>query len=306
MSKFIYYTEEEIEQASQVDLVALLRSQHEKLKKSGSEFEWRDGYAKVTVRGNEWYHQYEEVGGDAISFVQRFYNKTFPEAVEYLLGGNRAIVPITKSGKQQKEKAEFELPPKNDNMRRVYAYLLNRRMIDKEVLYAFVKAGMIYESADYHNVVFVGFNKAGNIVHAHKRSTGQNSTYKGNATGVMPEYSFHWHGTDENLYLFEAPIDMLSYITMHKDGWRKQSYAACCGVADMVMFQMMEDNPNIKKVYLCLDNDEGGLKAIKRISEKLKEQEIPYEILLPVQKDWNQDLTEPKECEEESWAISQC
>lgn len=208
MSKFIYFTEEEIEQASQVDLVALLRDQHEKLKKSGSEFEWRDGYAKVTVRGNEWYHQYEEIGGDTISFVQRFYNKSFPEAVEYLLGGNRAIVPMTKSGKQQKEKAEFELPPRNDNMRRVYA---------------------------------------------HKRSIGQNSTYKGNATGVTPEYSFHWHGTGENLYLFEAPIDMLSCITMHKDGWRKQSYAACCGVADMVMFQMMEDNPNIKKVYLCLD-----------------------------------------------------
>ena len=306
MSPYIHYTDEEIERAAHTDLVQFLRDNHETLKRSGSEYEWRDGYAKVTVRGHKWYHQYEEQGGDAISFIQRYYNKTFPEAMEFLLGEDRATVPVSKSEKQQKEKNPFNPPPKNDNMRRVYAYLLNRRKIDREVLYAFVHAGMIYESADYHNAVFVGFDKDGKAVHAHKRSTTSESTYRGNAEGVAPEYSFHWHGTGENLYVFEAPIDMLSYITMHKNGWRWQSYAACCGVADMVMFQMMQENPNIKKVFLCLDNDEGGRKATKRIAAKLMEKGIPYEILLPVQKDWNQDLTEPKESEEETWAMSQC
>ena len=305
MSSYIHYTEEEIERAAHTDLVQLLRSEHEKLKRSGSEYEWRDGYGKVTVRGHKWYHQYEEKGGDAISFVQRYFNKTFPEAVAFLLGEDRAIVLVSKADKEQKEKRPLEMPPKNDNMRRVYAYLLNRRKIDREVLYTFVYAGMIYESADYHNIVFVGFDKDGRAAHAHKRSTASGSTYRGNAVGVAPEYSFHWHGTGENLYVFEAPIDMLSYITMHKDDWRTESYAACCGVADMVMFQMLKENPNIKKVFLCLDNDEGGFKATKRISEKLKEQGIPYEILMPARKDWNQDLTEPKEGEDESWTMSQ-
>lgn len=273
----------------------LLRGQYQELKRSGSEFEWRDGSGKVTIRGNEWYHQYEKVGGDAISFVRRFYDKTFPEAMDFLLGENRVVIAVSRSEKEKKEKPPFVLPHKNDNMRRVYAYLVNTRKIDREVLYAFVHAGMIYESADYHNAVFVGFDKDMKPIHAHKRGTTLGSSFKGNVAGGIPEYSFHWHGTGEKLYLFEAPINMLSYITMHKDGWRSQSYAACCGVADMVLFQMLKENPYIKMVYLCLDHDEAGLKAIKRISGKLEEQGIPYEVQLPVQKDWNKDLTELEE-----------
>ena len=34
------------------------------------------------------------------------------------------------------------------------------------------------------------------------------STYKGNAENCDPRYSFHWTGTDNTLYLFEAPIDL--------------------------------------------------------------------------------------------------
>ena len=298
MSTYIHFTEEQKEQARQTDLVELLRSQGEKLKPSGHEYEWRDGSAKVTVRGNLWFHQYEEVGGDAIDFVRRFYNKSYPEAMQYLLGGcsGRLVVspPI-----QKEPPPPFELPPKNDNMRRVYAYLLNKRGIDRDVLYAFVHAGMIYESAEYHNAIFVGFDKNGKAVHAHKRGTGSESSYKGNVASGIPENSFHWTGKSDKLYLFEAPIDMLSFISMNKDGWREHSYAACCGVADRVLFQMLSDNPNIKTVCLCLDNDEAGHKANKRISDKLFTQGIQTEILVPCHKDWNEDLLYPEESEDE-------
>lgn len=87
MSNYIHFTEEQKARARQTDLAELLRGQGEQLKRSGKEYEWRDGGAKVTVRGNLWYHQYEQVGGDAIDFVRRFYHKSYPEAVEYLLDG---------------------------------------------------------------------------------------------------------------------------------------------------------------------------------------------------------------------------
>ena len=86
-TKYIHFTEQQKEQARQTDIAELLRSQGETLRRSGSEYEWRSGSEKVTVRGNLWFHQYEEVGGDAIDFVRRFYNKDYPEAMEYLLGG---------------------------------------------------------------------------------------------------------------------------------------------------------------------------------------------------------------------------
>jgi len=289
MSTYIHFTDEQKEQARQTDLVSLLESQGETLKRSGKEFEWKDGSQKVTIRGNLWFHQYDREGGDAIDFVRRFYNKSYPEAMEYLLSGSSGTL-IT-SPPVIKEIKPFELPPKNDNMRRVYAYLIKHRGIDSEGLSAFVKAGMIYESAEYHNAVFVGFDKNGNPRHAHKRGTGQASSFKGNIDSCIPEYSFHWNGRSDRLYLFEAPIDMLSFISMHKDGWKNHSYAACCGVSDRVMWQMLKDNSNINSVCLCLDNDEAGQLANKRISEKLTKKGIQSEILVPIHKDWNEDLT---------------
>lgn len=288
MSTYIHFTDEQKEQARQTDLVSLLKYQGETLKRSGSEYEWKDGSQKVTIRGNLWFHQYDREGGDAIDFVRRFYHKDYPEAVEYLLGSGSGILtaspPVVKEGKP------FELPPRNDNMRRVYAYLLNRRGLDRDVVSAFVHRQMIYESEKFHNAVFVGYDKDGIPRHAHKRGTGVESTYKGNADGSIPEYSFHWTGSDEKLFLFEAPIDLLSFLSMHKENWKSHSYAAACSVSDRVLFQMLKDNPNIQKVYLCMDNDEAGQNADKRIAEKLSEQKTPYEILVPIRKDWNENL----------------
>lgn len=288
MSQYIHFTEQQKTQARQTDIAELLRSQGETLKRSGSESEWMDGGQKVTIRGNLWYHQYEQVGGDAVDFVRRFYNKSYPEAMEYLLGGSGGTLAVSPS--VQKEEKPFVLPPKNDNMRRVFAYLLNCRGIDREVLYAFVHKGMIYESADYHNAVFVGFDSNGKPKHAHKRGTGSESSYKGNVSGSHPEFSFHWSGQSDTLYLFEAPIDMLSFISMQKEGWRQHSYAASCSVSDRVLFQTLKDNPNIRQVVLCLDSDEPGQTAAKRIADKLFVQGTASEILVPVHKDWNEDL----------------
>lgn len=214
-TEYIHFTEEQKQQARQTDLVALLQSQGEHLKRSGKEYVWRDGSDKVTVRGNLWFHQYERIGGDAVDFVRRFYNMDFPQAVNFLLGNNGGALPQAEPVKREPPKP-FTLPLKNDNMRRVYAYLLNRRGIDREVLSAFVHKGMIYESADYHNAVFVGYDEHGIARHAHKRGTGSESTYKGNAESCDPRYSFHWTGTDNALYLFEAPIDMLDMTEIDK------------------------------------------------------------------------------------------
>lgn len=288
-TEYIHFTAEQKEAARQTDLVALLQSQGERLKRSGKEYVWRDGSEKVTVRGNLWFHQYERIGGDAVDFVRRFYNMDFPQAVNFLLGNNGGALPQAEPVKREPPKP-FTLPPQNDNMRRVYAYLLNHRGIDREVLSAFVHKGMIYESADYHNAVFVGYDEKGIACHAHKRGTGSESTYKGNAESCNPRYSFHWTGKNNTLYLFEAPIDMLSFISLHKENWRSHSYAAACCVGDQVLFQMLKANPNIDTVCLCMDNDTAGQAANKRISDKLFIQGIKHEVLVPEFKDWNDDL----------------
>ena len=106
----------------------------------------------------------------------------------------------------------------------------------------------------------------------------------------IPEYSFHWHGESGRLYLFEAPIDMLSFITLHPENWQSQSYAAACSVSDRVLMQMLKDDPSLQKVFLCLDNDKAGHDAAARMMEKLSTMGIQSGILVPTHKDWNEDL----------------
>ena len=288
MSKYISFTKEQREQARRTDLANFLVSRGEKVKKSGSEYEWFDGSQKVTIRGHLWYHQYEQKGGDAVDFVRRFYNKDYAEAVEMLL--NNCGGQIITSPPIEKEHKPFELPPRNDRMSRVFSYLLLTRGIDKDVLYEFVRRKMIYESSDFHNAVFVGYDSSGKPRHAHKRGTVTSNPYKGNVAGSQPEFSFHWHGTSDKMFLFEAPIDMLSYISMHKENWQEHSYAASCSVSDRVLFQCLKYNPNIKNVFLCFDNDEAGQTANKRIADKLNSMNIKSEILIPIHKDWNEDI----------------
>lgn len=316
ISNYIHFTKEQREQARRTNLANFLISHGEKVKKSGSEYEWLDGSQKVTIRGYLWYHQYEQKGGDAIDFVRRFYNKDYAEAVEMLLNGNGGQIII--SLPIEKEHKPFELPPRYDRMSRVFSYLLLTRGIDKDVLFEFVGQKMIYESADFHNAVFVGYDSSGKPRHAHKRGTVTNNPYKGNVAGSQPEFSFHWHGTSDKMFLFEAPIDMLSYISMQKAKdlqkvltrenelkynktlerelavaacrWKNHSYAASCSVSDRVLFQCLKDNPNIKNVFLCFDNDEAGQTANKRIADKLNSMNIKSEILIPIHKDWNEDI----------------
>lgn len=117
ISNYIHFTKEQREQARCTDLAQFLISHGEKIRKSGSEYEWLDGSQKVTIRGHLWYHQYEQKGGDAVDFVRRFYNEDYAEAVEMLL--NNCGGQIITSPSIEKSHKPFELPPRNDRMSRV-------------------------------------------------------------------------------------------------------------------------------------------------------------------------------------------
>ena len=65
-----------------------------------------------------------------------------------------------------KEKKPFKLPKPYCNMDRVKNYLHYVRGIDEDIIETFANENMIYESADYHNAVFVGFDKNGIPRHA--------------------------------------------------------------------------------------------------------------------------------------------
>lgn len=298
MSTYIHFTEEEKQRAASVDLEEFLRCHGEKLLASGREKRLARDHS-VTVRGNEWYDHAEERGGHAVSFVRRFYNLSYPEAVTMLLGGEAGTIYPSAAERVEEPPKPFVLPPIHSDMRRVYAYLVKHRNIDRNVVAHFAREKLLYEDAEYHNAVFVGTDEEGIPRHAHKRSTNSyGKAFRLNVEGGDPHYSFHHIGTDERLYVFEAPIDMLSYITLYPEDWQRHSYVACCGTSILPVMKMLERMPQIHTVLLCLDNDEAGRLANQRMTEQLAEK-YAVEQLVPENKDWNDDLTaiREQECE---------
>ena len=163
------------------------------------------------------------------------------------------------------------------------------RCISPEIINAFVKSGLLYEDEQYHCCIFVGKDDNGRAGHCHKRSTLSN--FKQTLEGSKAEYAFHYNGSDNTIYAFEAPIDMLAYISMHPEGWKKHSYVALCSVSDKALMHQLEMNPVLRKIVLCLDNDEAGQSAVTRIKESLFQKGYTdVQIEIPLNKDWDEDL----------------
>lgn len=286
MSTYIHFTEEQKERAATVDLEYFLRQRGEKLLSSGRDKRLASDHS-VTIRGCQWFDHDSRQGGNAISFVRFFYHRTYPEAVTMLLD---EMYPCAPKATEAPPKP-FTLPPVNSHMRRVYAYLVKHRNISRDVVAHFARKKLLYEDAKYHNAVFVGTDETAVPRHAHKRSTNSSGkAFRLNVEGCDPRYTFHHMGTDGSLYVFEAPIDMLSYITLHPVDWQRHSYVACCGTSIQPVEKMLERMPQLDTVLLCLDNDEAGHAASQRMKTQLEEN-YTVERLTPEHKDWNDDLT---------------
>ncbi len=286
-------------QAGRTDLVYWLRSHGEALKKSGSEWEWKYHDERVTIRGHLWFDQYTQVGGDAVKFLQYFYGYSEEDAVASHLGC--AVSELAKgqphsytksiTAPPRETKIELQPPAANKSMRRVFAYLCQTRGISSEVVSAFAHAHLLYESADKHNAVFVGRDGQGKPRHIHMRGTLTGSGFRQTLAGSEKAYSFNYAGTGRLLYVFEAPIDLLSYISLHPEGWQENSYVALCGVGISPIERLLDEVTQLEEVTLCLDNDQAGHDAAVRIAKQLLDGwEVTVTAHFPGYKDWNEEL----------------
>lgn len=287
------FTEEQIKRAASVDLVDLLRKQNEELKREGSQYRWMR-YDSTIICGNKWYRYSRERGGTAIGFMQEFFNMGFKDAVSYLLNGESGLEFVDISKIVPRKKASFIMPEISKNMRRTFAYLIKTRGIDSDVVNFFVKEKKIFETAQHHNIAFVGYDENGKIKQAHLRSTNTHIAFQIDVEGSDKKYYFRHIGTSNMLYIFEAPIDMLSFICLHKENWKVHSYVALGGVAIDAANNVLDTHGFIDKVFICTDNDTAGSKTAKRIGAELSERNICWQRLTSAQKDWNDDLKEAK------------
>ena len=296
---YINFSEDDLYRANNADLVSYLGGCGGHVKRVGSTYQYiyTDGggtHDSVTIHGGKWYDHKNQRGGYAVKFLQEFLGFSFQDSVIELLGGHCSAQTQNRVYREPPKPVvkPFELPEPNSDMRRVFAYLTKQRFIDPQIISHFAHEHKIYEDGKYHNVVFVGTDENGVPKQASVRSTlSFGKTFRITVAGSDTKYSFSHFGNDEKLFIFEAPIDMLSFITLYQKDWRDHSYIAMNGVYESAVLRALESHSDLRSVYLCTDNDEGGVEAAERLRDILHEHGYTDIFrITPQQKDWNEML----------------
>ena len=276
------YTQAQIDKANAVDLEKFLRAQGETLVRSGKEYRWK-AHDSLTVCGNKWFRHSQSKGGFPVDFVMEFYGKSFPEAVEMLTGEPGEVQPEIDPAPSP----AFRLPLRNVTNANILNYLTQERKLSPSLVNFFIAAGDIYEDAAHHNVVFVGRDADGHPRYASSR--GIREKFRQDAAGAEKAFGFAHRGTDKQLLVFEAPIDLLSFIELFPKNWQQHSYLSLGGVSGKALRQFLSERLDVERVFLCLDADKAGEDACKRLTALLPDT-VSVTRIQPCMKDWNDVL----------------
>ena len=276
------YTQAQIDRANAANLEVFLRAQGETLVRSGKEYRWK-AHDSLTVCGNKWFRHSQSKGGYPMDFVMEFYSKSFPEAVQMLTGEPGEAQPEADPAPSP----AFRLPLRNVTNANILNYLTQERKISPSLVNFFIAAGDIYEDAAHHNVVFVGRDADGHPRYASSR--GIQEKFRQDVAGAEKAFGFAHRGTDKQLLVFEAPIDLLSFIELFPKNWQQHNYLSLGGVSGKALRQFLSERPDVERVFLCLDADKAGEDACKRLAALLPDA-VSVTRIQPCMKDWNDVL----------------
>jgi len=270
-TKYIEFTEEEKIRANETNLVEYLQRRGENIKRVGKQYVLEDKKA-LCIYGFKWFDHYEKIGGNATSFLKYYYGYEYKDAVIELLGehniqalnetnykmkDNSYNKKAVRVEKEERPKKEFKLPTKNRSNDRLYSYLQNKRFINNKVLNHFVLVEKLYQEEKYNNIIFIGVDEENKPKFASAKGSyeSEKGTFKQTLAGSNCNYSFNHIGKNEKLYVFEAPVDMLSYLSLNIENWKESNYIALDGTAMKPLNHFLKQNEHIKEINLCLDNE---------------------------------------------------
>lgn len=247
------------------------------LVKNGRTDYYHRDHDSLHFSNGKWYWWSQGKGGtSALDYLIIVEGYEFKEACNYLSELMNVSAPVT-TYYNTKHIKSFELPIKDKNNDLVIRYLCEIRKIDKVIVEDFISKGMIYQSANFKNAVFVGYD-GNKPAYAFKRSIFKN--FKLDHAGSNKAFSFNYTNTNcDVLHVFEAAIDLLSYMTllkMKKIDYTELNYLSLAGASDKIAAKSeadipialkayLERNPNIKTIVFHLDNDEVGIGATAKI-----------------------------------------
>ena len=265
-----YIEPEVLQQARQVDLLSYLQANEpgNLVRLSGNNYCTRD-HDSLKISNGKWHWFSREIGGSsALDYLIKVRNYTFLQAVEALVGPG-SITPVPRKKEPVKKEPRKLLMPELEKYPYQAKRYLKGRGIHPVIIDYCIEHSLLFESAGYHNAIFVGYDTTGIARYAAMRGT--QSKYKSEVTGSDKHFSFSIQATPdaEHVHLFEAAIDLLSYATLElyegRD-WKRDALLSLAGVfktkrenvVPVALQQYLEDHSGISTIHLHLDNDEVG------------------------------------------------
>lgn len=287
MGEYIHYTQEQIEAAKNADLVDYVSRHGFECEKAGREIHVK-GYGGLYINPEKNIFSIfsqsnadgsTEGGKGPLAFAQKVMGMSFREAMEDIVGKAEEIKHFTPKTTPQEEK-KFAMPEKSDSgYKNIYAYFINTRRISPETVREFVNKGLIYPTVskgvsrntgnEYQkiNAVFLHLNEQGKPCGADIQGIDQNPEYrfKGCTARDETDAGFVYNKGDpqkaDTVYLFEAPIDLMSFVELHPE-IENAKFAALSGLKPATAEHYINSG---MKVVSCVDNDAAGINFNNRI-----------------------------------------
>lgn len=296
-----YIDHEVVEKVKQIDLLSYLQQREpgNLVRINGSNYCTKE-HDSLKISNGKWFWFSRGIGGyNALDYLTKVEEMPFIQAVQ-VLSGETFERHYDYDHHEENAPRVLQIPVLSEDTSRVQQYLM-KRGIDPEIIDYGIRNALIFETAQYHNALFVGYDPGGIARYAAARSTFTN--YKGDITGSDKRFSFSFSGAEHSpdLHLFEAAIDLLSYVSILKlkgKEWQKDAMLSLAGVSaaqnkrslPMALEQYLKDHPDTKKIHLHLDNDLVGRGATDAIMNSLVGKYALYDEPPASGKDVNDDL----------------
>lgn len=301
-----FYPPDVIQRARQMDLLTYLKNyEPEELVHFSRDTYMTRTHDSLKISNGKWYWFSQGFGGrSALDYLVKVKEYTFTQAVETIVGSVRSAPPKIYESTKKAMPDRLILPNKAPNNEKAKAYLISRG-IDESIIQQCIDNDLIYQQFQNNNVVFVGYDKNKKARYAMCRGTNE-SRYMQEATGSHKAFSFKLEPEEEcdTLHIFESAIDLLSYATLLKlsdKEWYNTHLLSLAGVYQpsskiedskipLALNFYLNQHPNIKNIYLHLDNDKAGRMATLALKEVLPKQYKVIDDPPPVGKDVNDFL----------------
>ena len=260
----------------------------------------RNCYWQNSVAGRTGIGKGDSIIGFAKDFV---HHGDLHEALKELSGRVRGMTyspgALPAAREEIKKYDSPQLPPRGENMHRMFAYLTKSSYVDPDIVQEFVNRKMLYQD-QRGNCVFVGRNLNGKAETACLRGTLSDVRFTGEIEGSDARKGICLRNHAEKVIVTESVIDSMSVMSILKEqgvDLKTYDYLSLNGVGKAeALYHLLKEEPKAE-ILLALDRDLGGVKAMKQISKTLQntygiaDEKISFHV--PHQKkDWNEELTE--------------